>query len=279
MLVDIHNHTSRFSPDARMTIDELIEASVNNGFDVIGITEHFEYDNPDPLDDVQVFDLDEYKDTFAEWRKKCPSSLKLLMGVEFGYQTHTAEAIDRFAQAIPFDVVLLSNHLFRGRDVYYAGDDCYTVPKKERHAEYIGIMAEMCERCSNFDIAAHYDYVNRYNPDPSEYVSYDDCPAEFDRLFEALISKNKCLEINTKSVFKAKEKGCTHIMPDEKVIRRYMDMGGKLFSVGSDSHVSSTLGVMYKETYAYLESLGVKELCYFENREPKLYGISSANLV
>ena len=278
MFADIHNHTCHFSPDARMKISELIEASVNAGLDVTGITEHFEYDNPDPADDIQTFDLEEYNEAFGKWRSMCPPGLKLLKGIEFGYQTHTAAVIDRIAGSNPFDIVLLSNHLFRGRDVYYARQTCYDIPKRERHAEYIGIMAEMCEKCSNFDVAAHFDYINRYNPNPEEYVLYEDCPKEFDRMFEALISKDKCLEINTKSILKESDKGSAHIMPDEAVIRRYLAMGGKMLTLGSDSHTPATLGVFFRETSLYLASLGIKELYYFENRTPVSYGISSANL-
>ena len=89
MLADIHNHTCHFSPDAQMTIDELISSSVSRGLDVVGITEHYEYDNPDPLDDITTFDIIEYCKAFEDWRSKCPDNLKLLMGIEFGYQTHS----------------------------------------------------------------------------------------------------------------------------------------------------------------------------------------------
>jgi len=267
MLADIHNHTCHFSPDAQMTIDELISSSVSRGLDVVGITEHYEYDNPDPLDDITTFDIIEYCKAFEDWRSKCPDNLKLLMGIEFGYQTHTAGDIDRIASSAPFDVVILSNHLFRGRDVYYGGEECYGMDKRLRHKQYIGKMAEMCEKCNNYDVAAHFDYINRYNPDPEEYIRYEDCPEEFDRFFEALISKEKCLEINTRSIYKAQAKGSSVIMPDPAVIKRYLAMGGKYISLGSDSHTPDTLGIMFSETIDYLKSLGVNEFCYFEKRK------------
>ena len=273
MLVDIHNHTIHFSPDARMTIDELISSSVKRGLSYVGITEHYEIDNPDPMDEVQTFDLGEYKKSFDIWRTNCPENLNLLMGIEFGYQTKTATAIDKTALSLPFDVILLSNHLWENRDVYYCNGDCYKVPKNIRHAAYIGKMAEMCETCDNFDIAAHYDYINRYNPDAEEYVLYEDCPDVFDRFFEALISKEKCLEINTKSILRLKQKGASHIMPDEALISRYIDMGGKLICLGSDSHTPDNLGILFEETLEYLKSLGVRELCYYKSRKANLYGI------
>ena len=157
------------------------------------------------------------------------------MGIEFGYQTHVAEEIDKTSESVPFDVVLLSNHLFRGKD-FYVDRECYDLPKKDLHREYIGIMAEMCEKCNNFDVAAHYDYINRYSPNKDSYVLYEDCPKEFDRLFEALISKEKALEINTKSIQKHKEGGrhwCTdrHSSWRRKLLERpFMRRYGQTYS-------------------------------------------------
>ncbi|MCR4689189.1 MAG: histidinol-phosphatase HisJ family protein [Saccharofermentans sp.] len=266
MITDGHNHTKHFSPDADQSIEELIASAKNKGFNRVSITEHYEIDFPeDGLD--WMFDLNEYNRTFKTWKTMAGPELELLMGVEFGYQTHVAKDIDKTASLIPFDVVLLSNHLFRGKD-FYEFRDCYELPKTELHKEYIGVMAEMCENCDNFDVAAHYDYINRYTPNRENFVLYKDCPEEFDRFFEAIISKEKALEINTKSIQKHKELGFTRTMPDPEIIRRYLDMGGKLITLGSDSHQSSCLGVCYGEAIEYLRSFGIKETYYFKGRKP-----------
>jgi len=265
MLTDQHNHTKTFSPDAEMSIDELTAAAVARGLSRVAVTEHYEIDYPHDEDPPFLFDLDEYSKTFASWKTSSP--LPLLMGIEFGYQTHTAEQIESVAQALPFDVVILSNHLFRGCDVYYS-KTCYDVPQKERHAEYIGVMAQMCEKIDTFDIAAHYDYINRYNPDRDARVLYDDCPDEFDRMFEALISKEKALEINTRSIDKLIKRGASNPMPDSKLLMRYRDMGGRLITLGSDSHTCDTLGIHFEETCEYLKGLGFTEAVYFVNHKP-----------
>lgn len=269
MLADGHNHTLEFSPDAKMTIDELISEARAKKLTAAGITEHYELDNPDPEDNIQTYDLDLYDKTFEEWRAKCPDDLILLKGIEFGYQTHTGREIDRIAAEHDFDTVILSNHLFRGVDVYFS-EEAHLVPKKERHAEYIGVMAEMCERLDNYTVAGHYDYISRDRRTSAEdsFVLYEDCPKEFDRLFEALISKEKSLEINTRSILKIGEKGSARIFPDDKILKRYKDMGGKLISLGSDSHTSDTLGLLFPETIEYLKSLGFNEACYFRKKRP-----------
>lgn len=268
MITDGHNHTRHFSADAGQSIDELIGQARAQGFSRIGITEHYEVDYPDDGLDW-TFDLNEYNDTFKTWRNKAGSDFELLMGVEFGYQTHVADEIDRIAKLIPFDVVLLSVHLFRGKD-FYVDRDCYMIPAKDLHREYIGIMAEMCEKCSNYDVAAHYDYINRYTDNLNDFVTYEECPKEFDRLFEALISKGKALEINTKSIQKHKERGFARTMPDPAILNRYREMGGKLICLGSDSHFPGTFGVCFTEAVEYLKALGFKESVYFRQHKPYL---------
>ena len=266
MYTDLHTHTRHFSPDAETTIDELFETASKKNLSVVAVTEHYEYKNPDPNDNIQTFDLALYTKSFREWKEKCPSSLELLMGIEFGYQTHTASDIDELAGSAPFDIVLLSNHLFRGVDVFFS-KEVYALPVKERHAEYMTKMAEMVENCNNFDVAAHYDYVNKRNPDLGVNMCYDDCPREFDRFFEALISKEKALEINTATPARRDS------MPDAAIIKRYIDMGGKLITVSSDAHTKENLGKLIPETCEFLKASGVRELCYFKDRQLKTFGI------
>ena len=57
-LADTHNHTKHFSPDAKMDIEEFIKAAKTRGLGAVCITEHYEYDNPDPEDNITTFDID-----------------------------------------------------------------------------------------------------------------------------------------------------------------------------------------------------------------------------
>ena len=267
MFTDSHSHTLPYSPDARMTIDKLVAKAKSLGIPRVGITEHYEIDMIYPDDEVMLFDLDEYDREFLKWQSDAPQGLTLLKGIEFGYQSHTARAIDIIASCHDFDVVILSNHNFRGEDVYFS-KIVYDVPLKDRHAEYIGIMAEMCENCDNFDIAAHYDYINRYNPDDQVTVRYEDCPSEFDRFFEALITKNKSLEINTSSINSLIKKKNPSVMPDPAILKRYQEMGGSMITLSSDAHSAEALAQHFDITAEYLKSLGFKENTYFIKHVP-----------
>ena len=269
MFTDLHNHTSNFSPDASCDFKEMILGAKAAGLPRLAFTEHYELDYPhkdDPLCDL--FDINAYVREFPSWKEYSSSNggPELLMGIEFGYQSHLASDIDTIAGDYPFDVVLLSNHLFRNADIYLS-DECYKLPVKGRHAEYIGVLAEMADKCHNYDVIAHYDYVNRYTSNANETVLLSHCEKQFENLFETLIARDKALEINTRSIDKQMQKNSAFVMPDPEIIKKYVDMGGKLISLGSDSHNTSTQGIHFMETASYLKSLGVNEICYFKDRK------------
>ena len=268
MIADSHMHTKVFSSDASQTPEELIRTAKKLGIHNVSVTEHYDLDYPRE-DENFTFDVEEYAGIIPEWRRiseelKGPS---VHMGIELGWQSHLNDRLASVAASAPFDSILLSVHVMRGDDIYY-NEDLKFLPRTERNREYIGLMAKMCREYDDFDIAAHYDYINRYIDDKESSVFYKDCPEEFDDFFGALISKDKSLEINTASIEKQKLKGAVNIMPDPEVIRRYLDMGGKLITIGSDAHKPEAIGINFAETALYLKSLGVKEIFYFERRKP-----------
>lgn len=267
MYTDSHSHTCHFSSDAEMSISELIKGCTTNGIGRIAITEHYDYDYPHKEEPPQTFDINQYKDAFDVW-KKLSTNVDLSMGIELGYQSHITNIIDEVSASAPFDSVILSNHLIDGKDVYFY-PECYKkFTKEELHKEYMIKLAEMAERCNNYNIIGHYDYINRYCKKRNCNVLYSDCPKEFDNLFEIIIAKEKSLEINTRSIHKLIQKKSKMIMPDPAILLRYKEMGGKMLTLGSDSHTTPTLGIHFDETAEYLRSLGFKSNFYFKKRMP-----------
>lgn len=261
-------HTKHFSSDASQSFEELVNASKALGIRNIAITEHYDMDYPHK-DEIFTFDLNEYGTIFPKWQDYSASigGPALHMGIEIGWQPHLNSRINDTIKALPFDSVILSNHLFRGIEIFYS-TECALIPRKDRNKEYIASLVRMCNELDDYDILAHYDYINRYIDDKKSAVFYSDCPDEFDNLFEILISKQKALEINTSSIDKQIVKGSEFVMPDKELIKRYLDMGGKLITIGSDAHRSDRIGLHFDKTIEYLKSLGVSEIYYFDKRQP-----------
>lgn len=270
MYIDSHNHTKHYSPDAKMSIDELISVCEEKSCEAIAITEHYELDYPYKEDELfQLFDIDKYQADFSSWQQKSPHT-KLLMGMEFGYQAHVAQEIDRISSSYPFDTVILSNHLFEGVDFYFDRDVYARYSKDELIQKYVASLVEMADKCNNYNIIGHYDYINRYADWKNPLLEYDCSPKEFDNLFEVIVAKEKALEINSRSVNKLIEKGFSmkESLPDSKLLLRYKSAGGKLISLGSDSHTNDTIGIHFEAIGEYLRSLGFKEYTYYVAGKP-----------
>jgi len=266
MFTDSHNHTSEFSGDARMTAAELITAATAKNLTAVVITEHYELDYPHNLDKPLLFDIDTYFESFAKWKTELQAGLSLYSGIELGYQPHLCTRYDSLVSRYPFDSVILSNHLFEGQDPYFYRK-CYDRPKSEVYAAYINELAEMVLACNEFDIAGHYDYIMRYGSYEDPTMKYTDAPESFDRFLQALVQKNKSLEINTRSINKLISKNIKNILPDREILSHYRDLGGERVTLGSDSHDSSTLGFYFDETSEFLKSCGFYELTSYVGRK------------
>lgn len=268
MLADSHMHTAVFSSDAFQTPEELISGARDLGINNIAVTEHYDMDYPH-TDENFVFDLEEYGKVFPSWQALSDNigGPNLHMGIEIGWQPHLNDRIKETVNSLPFDTVLLSAHVFRGSEIYFS-TECPLIPRRQRNKEYILLLARMASELNCYDIIAHYDYINRYIEDKDSAVFYKDCPDEFDELFRVLIKKDKALEINTSSIDKQISKGSSLTMPDPDVIKRYLELGGRLITIGSDAHKQDRIGLHFGQTAKYLKSLGVEEVFYFEGRKP-----------
>ena len=266
LYTDSHNHTVEFSADAVMTMDELISEALSKGIPAVVVTEHFEKDFPHKIEKPLIFDIDEYFVMMTEQQAKLPEGFSLYAGIELGYQKHLPAFYDALVKSYPFDSVILSNHLYEGKDPFFFRD-CYKLPKEELYGRYIEELAEMINSTNDFDIVGHYDYIARYAPYPDPTIHYDMCPEAFDRFLTAVIRKNKSLEINTRSIYKFHTLGVTDIWPDRKILARYRELGGIRVTLGSDSHDTSTIGIYFEETAAMLKEYGFDFLCSYVNRK------------
>ena len=150
MFTDTHNHTSHFSSDARMTAKELIDACKKLQMNGVSVTEHYEGDYPHDIGEVQIFDIPEYFEAFKSWREYA-DGFPVYCGIELGYQKHLCGFYDDMIAKYSFDEVILSNHLYAGKDPYFFRDG-YEDPMVTVYTRYIEEMADLVEGCNNFDI-------------------------------------------------------------------------------------------------------------------------------
>lgn len=266
LYTDSHNHTLHFSGDAHMTSSELLAGAKAKGLSAVVITEHYDFDYPHKLDTQLLFDVDAYFESFWKWAADVPDGLNLFSGIELGYQIHLCDMYDKLVQSHPFDSVIMSNHLYKGQDPYFFRQ-CYSSPKTQVYSGYIDELTKMVLSSNEFDIVGHYDYIMRYAPYDDQTMKYKDSPDSFDRFLKAIISRGKSLEINTRSINNLIAKNSPDFMPDQEILERYLSLGGKRITLGSDSHDPTTVGFYFDETAAYLKDIGFSYLTSYVGRK------------
>lgn len=92
----------------------------------------------------------------------------------------------------------------------------------------------------------------------------------FDEIFKYLIENGKGLEINTKSY---KTYGLRTPQLDRDILIRYMELGGEIICMGSDSHTSRQVGDRFDYFAQYVKMFGFRRLGHFEGRKLKMVTI------
>ena len=83
-------------------------------------------------------------------------------------------------------------------------------------------------------------------------------------IFTTLILRDKSLEINSSTL----RSDYATPLPGFELADLYLDLGGKKFTLGSDSHVFSLVGTKIDEVQKYLEGKGVEGICTYKKRQP-----------
>jgi len=223
---DTHIHT-HYSKDASKdaTFEAYIKKALELGVTSLTFTDHHDIDPAHPLFKEPI-DFDAYIKDFHQVKKTSPIPIHL--GVEVGYQRHVKEEIQAFIKKYPFEHVILSVHYLEKKDLYtqafFKGKT-----KEEAYDIYFNTCLEAILEIDDFTTFGHLDYIPRYAPyDDYDYKTHQEI---IDAILQALIKKNKALEMNTSGFVTEKRQ-----YPKNEVIARYIELGGKKFTYGSDAH-------------------------------------------
>jgi histidinol-phosphatase (PHP family) len=258
-MIDLHIH-SLFSGDGILSLDAICEKAVAMGLSAIAITDHIDWDWPHHDIVFDIPDIDAYLTAVSKAADRYGNQLCVLKGIEIGLQAHLLGKTRDFVRSHDFDYVIASVHLAGGLDPYDA-DYFEGKTKEESYALYYRTMLHLIAEYDDFDALGHMDYVRRYCPYP---VGPDDDSMEIiDRILAVLVKKNKALEINTSGLYAP----LGETMPSPRVWKRFLEMGGRMLTVGSDAHRAAHIGYGLPYVYEYLGE-DTAHLYYFQNRMP-----------
>ena len=258
---DHHVHTN-YSPDSEADIKIYLAKAKELGLDYIMFTDHMDFGNSHPLFQNPI-DYSEYFKTIKDLEEEY--EIPIQIGVEIGYEKNYKDEIEEFVKRYPFDFVIASIHYGDGK-CFYSGDFFNGKTQKEAYLRYFEILLDMVENLTNFDVVGHLDYITRYGPFDHKFYNYEDFQEIIDLILIKLIKSGKGIEVNTSGL-----RGPLNItFPKEEVLKKYRDLGGKIVTIGSDSHFNKDYYAGILHGINYLKSLGFREITSFTKRKARI---------
>ena len=172
------------------------------------------------------------------------------------------QEINDFIASAPFDFVIGSIHVIHHTDFYY-GAYFNNKTKEQAHKEFFLETLKCVQTFDCFNVLGHLDYIMRYGPYDDKRVDHQAYQEIIDEILLTLIKKGKGIEVNT-SGYKV-NKTCG--FPNFEIIKRYYDLGGRIVTVGSDSHVVDTVGSHVEDVLKAYQEIGFEDVTTFTLRK------------
>lgn len=261
MLANYHMHTS-FSYDSNYLMEDCVRHAIALGLDEICFTEHMDYGTPTSF----WCDIPAYYKELMRCKEKYRNQICIKFGIEFGAQAHHKDYFNDIFKSYPFDFALLSFHQVEDKELWNC-DFQNGKTQDEYNRIYFEEMYRTIQVFDGFSVLAHMDLMRRY--DPCGEYPFEKSKEQIEEILKYLISHNKGIELNTSS-FKYK---LNDLMPSRKILKLYKDLGGKIITIGSDSHREPYVADHLKEAQSILKTMGYKYFTTFDKMKPIFHAL------
>lgn len=276
MFVDYHVHTE-FSDDSVYPMEEVVKDAIRMGMEEICFTDHvdygvkedwdsgaeIEYRNGEPIANV---DYPRYAEQIRQMRLLYGDRITIRMGMEFGMQMHTIPQFQALYDRYPFDFIILSVHQVEDKE-FWTQDFQRGRTQQEYNERYYQEMLDLTEHYQNYSVLGHMDLIVRY--DEAGIYPFEKIRPYVEKILKTVIAHGKGIEVNTSS----HRYGLSDTTPSGDILRLYRELGGRIITLGSDSHKPAHLGACMEETKEMLKSMGFREFCTFERMQPVFHSL------
>lgn len=278
MRTDYHVHTE-FSDDSNYPMEQVIKDAITKGFDELCFTDHVDYgikkdwDEPGEMiyrkggagepDQMPVANVDYpvYYKTFQKMKELYQDKISLKFGLEFGMQAHTVEKYEKLFSRYPFDFIILSVHEIEDKEFWDQGFQ-NGMTQQEYNERYYEEILYLVQNYHNYSVLGHMDLITRY--DKAGVYPFEKLKPILTKILKTVIADEKGIEVNTSS----HRYGLKDLTPSRDILKLYKKLGGKIITIGSDSHKPGYLGAFVDETKEELRSLGFEYICTFDKMKP-----------
>lgn len=271
MFADYHIHTE-FSDDSIYPMEDVIKDAIRMGMDEICFTDHVDYGIKIDWDSGQEIlyrdgepmanvDYPVYVERIAMMKEKYQDQIAIKMGLEFGMQTHTISQFETLYNRYPFDFIILSVHQVEDKE-FWTQDFQRGRTQKEYNERYYEELLRLVKGYQHYSVLGHMDLIVRY--DEMGVYPFDNIKPYVEEILKEVIRNGKGIEVNTSSY----RYGLTDTTPSKEILRLYKKLGGKILTLGSDSHKPEHLGACMEETKEMLKSMGYRSFCTYDQMTP-----------
>ena len=276
MFADYHVHTE-FSDDSVYPMESVVQDAIQMGMDEICFTDHVDYGVKDDWNSgVEIrwrgnepfanVDYPAYMEEIRRMQEKYSSSIRIRTGLEFGMQTHTIPQYEALFARYPFDFIILSVHQIENKE-FWTQDFQQGRSQKEYNERYYQELLALVRNYKNYSVLGHLDLIRRY--DNAGIYPFECIKPLVTEILQTVIRDGKGIEVNTSS----RRYGLTELMPSEEILRLYLELGGTILTIGSDSHKPEQLGAYIMDTRKRLKELGFQSFCTYERMKPAFHDL------
>jgi histidinol-phosphatase (PHP family) len=259
---DLHTHHERCG-HARGSIRDYVEAAIQNGLQVIGISDHTPYfsseeDHPHPRITMAKSEFPEYVKEVLELKELFAGKIDVLLGIEADFFPDHVEKYRPYFEQYPFDYIIGSVHHVDGISIFKRNrwEGLSTRQKAITKETYYGLI-EQSARSGLFEILGHIDAMKGYYPAFSRIET-----EAVQNTLKIIGEHDMAIEINTSG--KTKDVGGWY--PSEDILELALFYGVKV-TFGSDAHDPERVGDDFEMVQRNLKEIGFKEWVYFKEKK------------
>lgn len=261
MRFDLHTHHSRCG-HARGQIRDYIEAALQKGLQVIGISDHSPYfgaseDQAQPLIAMAKSEFPRYVQEVLELKQEYHGRIEVLLGVESDFFPEHVDTYRRIYEGYPFDYIIGSVHQSDGISIFnkkrFKG---LASAEKIRQKELYYDLISRSAKSGMFQILGHIDAMKGF------YPAFSDIQTEaVEKTLQIIGETGMVIEINTSG--KTKDVGGWY--PSDDILERALYYGIDV-TFGSDAHDPYRVGDDMELVAGRLKDIGFTRWVYFKNK-------------